>query len=81
MKIKDRILSEEQQFAIVDKYARGPLRKIIEKYLREQDKISLKAGMEKVARFADQFAGIKHNPQWIAQIKAWNLELGKEDKE
>lgn len=32
-----------------------------------------KAGIEKVVRFADQFAGIKHNPEWKTQLKKWGI--------
>ena len=35
--------------------------------------IAYKAGMKTVAEFANQFAGIKHNPEWIANLKELGL--------
>lgn len=38
-----------------------------------QAEISFKAGMKKVADYANNFAGIKHNPEWQAKLKDWEI--------
>ena len=47
------------------------LKPLIESNTRAQAEISFPIGMRKVIRFANQFAGIKHNPEWKAKLKEW----------
>ncbi len=32
------------------------------------------AGIKEVVEFANQVAGIKHNPEWQAKVKNWEVE-------
>lgn len=37
-------------------------------------KTGQKAGRKEVVDFANNFAGIRHNPEWVARVKKWGIE-------
>ena len=47
----------------------------IKNHKTNKDEASFKAGRREVAEFANQFAGIKHNPEWKARLKDWEIEI------
>jgi hypothetical protein len=52
--------------------------------LNERMELSLQAGMKKVADYANNFAGIKDNPEWKHQLEDWGISkelLGKPEGE
>lgn len=67
MEARDTVMSYNYRVMI------GLKGKSLDENLEVQAGISFKAGMEKVIKYANQFAGIRHNPEWIATIKTWRV--------
>ena len=71
MEAKDTILFELKKDSELSYM--GKLNQDVMEMIVEQAEISVKAGMRKVANYANQFAGIKDNPEWRSKLKEWGI--------